>query len=409
MSVWDCAEERLLLYMGMAYHGYGLRTWYYSPEGELYYTNCPNEKELQTFFYLGGCLDYAISQKSKPPAPFLMSDSIGMVWLGEYVPHPGLEDRFVVFGPAFFGHSSLHNIADSLRKLNLSQSMQRNYLNLLLDMPVVSIQSFQALARMLHYAAGFADASDIELSCQITVPYAENSADSEQLNYESANHREKMLLQCVRDGNQNHGDIIEAMHHYEGWHYVGGDPMRSAKDEGIIFTSRCAQAAMEGGLPARIAKELELEYIRRIERNAASTDLVHTMRRMLDEFIEKVADYNTDHTISPQIRICCAYIKKHMAHPITLKDLAEATGYAEYYLARKFQKEMGIKPLDYIKEIRLDYSKILLSTTNLTVQEICDKLQFGTRNYFTRVFRQRVGMTPTEYRQSAWHGTERKS
>ncbi len=86
MSVFDCVEERLLLCTGIAYHGYGLWPWYFSGSGELFYTTCPYKKELQMFFELGKCLDYAMAQKDAPMVPFLMSDGIGLIWLGEYVP-----------------------------------------------------------------------------------------------------------------------------------------------------------------------------------------------------------------------------------------------------------------------------------------------------------------------------------
>ncbi len=78
-------------------------------------------------------------------------------------------------------------------------------------------------------------------------------------------------------------------------------------------------------------------------------------------------------------------------------------GYTEYYFARKFQEETGVRLLDYIKQTRLDYAKILLSTTNLSIQQISEKLQFGTRNYFTRIFKEHVGTSPTEYRDNAWN------
>lgn len=67
-----------------------------------------------------------------------------------------------------------------------------------------------------------------------------------------------------------------------------------------------------------------------------------------------------------------------------------------YY--KEVPKRKGIKLLDYLKDIRLNYAKIWLTTTNRSIQDISDTLQFGTRNYFTKVFKERTGITPNEYR-----------
>lgn len=60
---------------------------------------------------------------------------------------------------------------------------------------------------------------------------------------------------------------------------------------------------------------------------------------------------------------------------------------------------MGIKVTDYIKQARIEYAKIALLTTKKSIQEISDSLQFGTRNYFSKVFHEIVGMTPAAYRE----------
>ena len=127
MGVIDCVNERLLMYMGIAYHSYGLWTWYFSETGRLYYTNCPYEKELGHFFKLDGCMDYALARGEEPISPFLMSDSVGLLWLGEYIREQDINPRFVVVGPAFHAYVSDRSIEDSLHTLNLSIEERNNF------------------------------------------------------------------------------------------------------------------------------------------------------------------------------------------------------------------------------------------------------------------------------------------
>lgn len=60
---------------------------------------------------------------------------------------------------------------------------------------------------------------------------------------------------------------------------------------------------------------------------------------------------------------------------------------------------MGVRLLDYIKDSRVELAKIWLLTTQKSVQEISDQMYFGSRNYFTKVFREKVGVTPAAYRE----------
>lgn len=71
------------------------------------------------------------------------------------------------------------------------------------------------------------------------------------------------------------------------------------------------------------------------------------------------------------------------------------------FCSRKFQKEIGTRLSDYIRDTRPEYAKIRMPSTEKTVQEISEQLQFCSRNYFSRVFREKEGVSPQEFRDSA--------
>ena len=80
-------------------------------------------------------------------------------------------------------------------------------------------------------------------------------------------------------------------------------------------------------------------------------------------------------------------------------DLAALVGYTEYYLTHKFKAETGLCINDYIKFAKIERAKVLLKSTDQTVQEIAASLCFSTRNYFSRIFQEVTGQTPMEYRE----------
>ena len=106
-----------------------------------------------------------------------------------------------------------------------------------------------------------------------------------------------------------------------------------------------------------------------------------------------------DAGLSREIRRVREYISHHYAEPLELAKLAQQVGYSEYYLTRKFTRQTGEKLSDYILEIRIGAAKRQLLTTQKDIQRISEELQFGSRSYFDRVFRNKVGVTPAQYRQ----------
>ena len=53
---------------------------------------------------------------------------------------------------------------------------------------------------------------------------------------------------------------------------------------------------------------------------------------------------------------------------------------------------------DFIKQVKLEKAKLLLSATTMNIQEISDELAFGSRSYFSSSFQKAFGMSPSDYR-----------
>ena len=93
-----------------------------------------------------------------------------------------------------------------------------------------------------------------------------------------------------------------------------------------------------------------------------------------------------------------SYVRMNYMKPLKMEDLARQCGYTEYYLTRKFMKETGMKLTDYIRSVRIDAAKVMLLASKKDIQQISEELQFGSRNYFDRVFRLQIGVSPAQYR-----------
>jgi len=91
------------------------------------------------------------------------------------------------------------------------------------------------------------------------------------------------------------------------------------------------------------------------------------------------------------------YLHANYAAPITRKDVAEYAGLSERHLTRCFNLELGLTPMTYLNRYRVRQAKELLETGHKSMAEIAEIVGFSSGGYFTRVFRDEVGLSPRDY------------
>jgi signal transduction histidine kinase/AraC-like DNA-binding protein len=101
------------------------------------------------------------------------------------------------------------------------------------------------------------------------------------------------------------------------------------------------------------------------------------------------------------VRKAMAYIHEHFMESISLEDAAQHVSMSKEYLARCFRQEMGITLVTYLNRYRVNQAKTLLEKADCNLTEIALETGFSSSGYFSRVFRQEVGMSPTEYQRTA--------
>ncbi len=92
------------------------------------------------------------------------------------------------------------------------------------------------------------------------------------------------------------------------------------------------------------------------------------------------------------------YIDCHYMNDISIEILAEHFNISTNHFNRIFKQIYDIACKDYLITVRVEAAKRYLSSPSLTVREVGSMVGYPDPNYFTKVFRKRTGMTPTEYR-----------
>lgn len=94
------------------------------------------------------------------------------------------------------------------------------------------------------------------------------------------------------------------------------------------------------------------------------------------------------------------YIRDNFAEEISIAELARMENYNISYFTDWFKKQTGSSPSSYIRRLRIEKAKELLTSTNYRLIDVAAQVGFSGNASFSRAFRECCGISPTTYRQS---------
>ena len=101
---------------------------------------------------------------------------------------------------------------------------------------------------------------------------------------------------------------------------------------------------------------------------------------------------------SEVINAVMTYINNHYREELSLEDVARFAGFSRYYFSRSFKRQTGYSFKDYLCQKRLQVAMDLLIRTNRSMRDVAIESGFGSVATFNRVFREKKGCTPSQYR-----------
>ena len=117
------------------------------------------------------------------------------------------------------------------------------------------------------------------------------------------------------------------------------------------------------------------------------------------ECVTAIAGVQSDKT-NPIIQKACKYIEENLDKDVSLEQLANYLGCSPFYLSKLFKEESGNNYISYVTELRLEKAKKLLGNDSLIIKEITSMVGYNDQNYFSKLFKQKFGVSPTEYREA---------
>jgi len=158
-----------------------------------------------------------------------------------------------------------------------------------------------------------------------------------------------------------------------------------------------------------LGEDLSLDWVRKARRAYFETPVLNAERflaviQLLDVFAQHLADSGSRLAIAaapeePEPVVHAKeFVQAHVEEPITLEQVIGHVHVSRFYFCKLFKKVTGMTLTEYVARVRVERAKRLLEDPSRRISEVVFAAGFGSIPQFNSVFKQHVGMPPSDYR-----------
>lgn len=184
------------------------------------------------------------------------------------------------------------------------------------------------------------------------------------------------------------------------WHYVEqfkrDYPQIDLKPDFFITQSERLYCAASLNALADIMVHLISQHYGKAAAHNVERNFSHEIRKPYEEqrFLEGAGDRHADELIA-EIQF---WLRTNLNTELSLVEIAKQFGMSQRSFTRRFKLATGVRATQYWQKLRIEAAKELLSTSNLSIQEIADQVGYQDQGHLTRLFKQDLSLTPKAYR-----------
>ena len=121
---------------------------------------------------------------------------------------------------------------------------------------------------------------------------------------------------------------------------------------------------------------------------------------LLNRLILSTANENMQSDTKIPVYPAIQYIENNLNKQISISELSKLCAVSESTLRRNFKTAVKMSPVDYMNKLKIQKAKQLLKIPEITINSLCEQLNFYDTSYFYKLFKKHTGTTPIEYRKS---------
>lgn len=166
------------------------------------------------------------------------------------------------------------------------------------------------------------------------------------------------------------------------------------------------QALTSAGFQTSSINFEKVKYFKKID-TSENYKILESILKEFFTYLEEIVDNETQKRELDLFFQIQDYIAGNYQMDLKLSDIAQIFHINYTYLSTLFFQKTNQHFSDYLNQIRIEQSKRLLQTENLTIQQIGEKTGFINQGYFSKIFKRYVGISPKEY-QKIYHRQNKK-
>jgi transcriptional regulator GlxA family with amidase domain len=106
-----------------------------------------------------------------------------------------------------------------------------------------------------------------------------------------------------------------------------------------------------------------------------------------------------------QAKRTMAYIEAHLGSKMAILEMAHLVALSKSHFSRAFKRSLGVSPMTYIAERRVERAKLMMTSTRVRLTDIALACGFADQSHLNRYFRRIVGMSPGLWRRKCQYET----
>ncbi|MBY0224040.1 MULTISPECIES: helix-turn-helix domain-containing protein [Sporosarcina] len=165
-----------------------------------------------------------------------------------------------------------------------------------------------------------------------------------------------------------------------------------------------SKSAIQNGASPKNMMPLQIKHAKELHDLETLAEIDKWVRTIINEYNLQVNEGHNEQSLK-SVQEILQYIEEHFQEEIGLETVAAQVNLSPNYVSAIFKQTTGSSFSYYVTDRRMKKAKHLLEDFNMTVYEIAETIGYSSSQYFSRVFKNHVGMTPSAYRNSL-HSTK---
>ncbi len=352
---------------------------------------------------------YAAYQAEKFGGHYIYFCPAGLVWICAL---SGVNDQIIslLAGPIMPTDKENFIPSDLTEPFQSNNENNQKLIDYLNDIKIFSPDKINDISDMLSVLAGYIGSKEFTRQIYKQEKNLQQKQISEYIQSTKARlllgignfnpypyNKEKQLIYAITTGNVSEARryLNEILGHI---FFASANNLNAIKIKAMELTVLISRAALDGGADMNNIYQFNLQYISDFFKLDTIEDVCFALTEILKKFLEETfrfAEVKHVDLISKAV----SFIRTNYMHKITLNDVAEYIYLSPSYLSKIFKEEMKTSFINYLNAVRIEKSKILLLSEQLSIVEVSELVGFFDQSYFNKVFKKITGTTPKKFRE----------